>query len=98
MRYSYVQPGSSTPRRFRCQPDDTLSMHIAPVFVSTERSAPGYLQLSDDSPRELVTGAESEDEMGLFHGLYNGRRESNLEYRLNEYLRIGLEARVIHAS
>jgi len=124
IRYSRVPIGSSTPRRFRCQPDlaidaaiaaaasegsppdaaaqqairDTVSMRTAPVFVSTARSEPGYLQLSDDAPHELVTGAESEDEMGLFHGLYNGRRESNLNYRLSEYLRIGLESGVIHAS
>jgi hypothetical protein len=60
--------------------------------------AGGYLQLSDRGPTEIARGAEGGDEMGIFRGLYNGRRESNLEYRLEEYLRIGLEAGVIHAS
>jgi hypothetical protein len=36
--------------------------------------------------------------MGVFYGLFSGRRESNLTYRLNEYLRIGLEAGIIHAT
>ena len=34
----------------------------------------------------------------MFYGLFSGRRESNLRYRLNEYLRIGLEAGIIHAT
>jgi hypothetical protein len=36
--------------------------------------------------------------MGAFHGLYAPRRESNLRTRLDEYLRVGLEAGIIHAT
>ncbi|MGO9991353.1 MAG: hypothetical protein ACLPTF_02425 [Steroidobacteraceae bacterium] len=124
VRYSYVPPGSSTPRRFRCQPDfaidsaitaatqnggplssaaqqaiqDNESSRVTPVFVSRVPGAAGYLQLSDRGPAEIAAGAERADEMGVFLALYNGRRESNLNFRLTEYLRIGLEAGVIHAS
>ncbi|HEY0183335.1 MAG TPA: hypothetical protein VGC09_11060 [Rhodopila sp.] len=124
VRYSFVPPGSTTPRRFRCQPDlavdaattaatiggvipgateqqrirKDVTARVVPAFVSRAVAAPAYLQLSDFGPIEIATGAESGDEMGLFRGLYNGRRESNLRYRLNEYLRIGLEAGVVHAT
>jgi hypothetical protein len=124
VRYSYVPPGSRTPRRFRCQPDlaidaattaaarsgppmsaialqalsDEVSSRLVPMFVSRVPGAAGYLQLADSGAAELAGGAESGDEMGIFHGLYNRRRESNLNFRLSEYLRIGLEAGVIHAS
>jgi hypothetical protein len=125
LRYSYVPLGSTTPRRFRCQPDlaigtaitaattangtspdtatqqaitNSVAAQIAPLFVSRKPGTGGYLQLGDAGPAQLSGGAESGDEMGVFHGLYNGRRESNLAYRLGEYLRIGLEAGVLHAS
>jgi hypothetical protein len=124
VRYSFVPPGSTTPRRFRCQPDlaidaaitaatiggvipgateqqqirNDVAARVVPAFVSRAVAAPAYLQLADSGPAEIAAGAESGDEMGLFRGLYNGRRESNLRYRLNEYLRIGLEAGVVHAT
>jgi hypothetical protein len=77
---------------------DEVSSRITPAFVSRIVSAAAYLQLSDRGPTEIAAGAESGDEMGIFHGLYSGRREANLKVRLDEYLRIGLEAGVIHAS
>ncbi len=124
VRYSYVPVGSTTPRRFRCQPDlvidaaiaaaakgeavlssaaqqaiqDAAAAAVAPAFVSRTPGAAGYLQLADWGPAEIAAGAESGDEMGIFRALYNGRRQSNLNNRLSEYLRIGLEAGVIHAT
>jgi hypothetical protein len=77
---------------------DNAAAQVAPAFVSRAAGSPGYLQLADWGPAEIDGGAESGDEMGIFRGLYNGRRESNLKVRLSEYLRIGLEAGIIHAS
>ena len=71
---------------------------LAPAFTSRTPGRPGYLQLADATPDQVSQGAEDGDEMGVFYGLYSGRRESNLSYRLNEYLRIGLQAGVIHAT
>ena len=71
---------------------------LAPAFTSRIPGQPGYLQLADATPGQISSGAEDGDEMGVFYGLYSGRRESNLSYRLNEYLRIGLEAGIIHAT
>jgi hypothetical protein len=71
---------------------------LVPAFTSRIPGQPGYLQLADATPDQISSGAEDGDEMGVFYGLYSGRRESNLSYRLNEYLRIGLEAGIIHAT
>jgi hypothetical protein len=35
--------------------------------------------------------------MGVFHNLFTALRERNLGIRLSEYLRLGLEAGVLHA-
>ena len=71
---------------------------LVPVFTSRRKFDAGYAQLADSCPSEITNGAESEDEMGAFHALYTPRRQSNLEYRFDEYLRIGLDAGVIHAT
>ncbi len=71
---------------------------LVPAFTSRTPGQPGYLQLADATPDQIRAGAEDGDEMGVFYGLFSGRRESNLSYRLNECLRIGLQAGIIHAS
>src|SRR5262249_33595558 len=71
---------------------------LKPLFTDRARSKPGYLQLADPCPREIAAGAEGGGEMGIFNSLETSRREANLVYRLSEYLRIGLESGVIHAS
>lgn len=77
---------------------DSVQTWLVPAFTSRTAGQPGYLQLADAAPEQIRSGAEDGDEMGVFYGLYSGRRESNLAYRLNEYLRIGLEAGIIHAT
>ena len=71
---------------------------LLPAFTSRTPGQPGYLQLADAAPDQIRFGAAEEDEMGVFYGLFSARRESNLSYRLNEYLRIRLEAGIIHAT
>ncbi len=77
---------------------DSVQTWLAPAFTSRTPGQPGYLQLADAAPEQIRSGAEGGDEMGLFYGLFSARRESNLAYRLDEYLRIGLEAGIIHAT
>jgi hypothetical protein len=71
---------------------------LTPAFTSRTPGQPAYLQLADTAPEQIRFGAEHEDEMGVFNKLYSGRRESNLSYRINEYLRVGLLAGIIHAT
>ena len=44
MRFCYVPPGSVTPRRFRCVPDDGHP-DVLPHFTSLRYGDPGYGQL-----------------------------------------------------
>jgi Phage tail protein (Tail_P2_I) len=93
VRFSYLPPGSRTPRRYRCQPAaDAEAARIRPVFSSLRYGNPGYCQLSGRSALEVVQGAEDAAEMGVFHDLYQSQRQTNLKVRLNEYLRFGMEA------
>jgi hypothetical protein len=125
LRYSFVPlTGSTTPRRFRCQPDREIDVEIAaalrdnpgltlaqrgairatveawlvPAFTSRAPGRPGYLQLADATPDQIVRGAEHDNEMGIFYGLYSPARESNLAHRVAENLRIGLDVGIFHAT
>jgi hypothetical protein len=77
---------------------DSVQAWLVPAFTSQIAGQPDYLQLADAAPEQIRSGAEDGDEMGVFYRLFSGRRESNLAFRLNEYLRIGLEAGIIHAT
>jgi hypothetical protein len=71
---------------------------LQPAFTSRARGQAGYAQLADTAPDEIRFGAEDDDEMGVFFGLFGPRRERNLHIRLSEYLRIGLEYGIVHAT
>ncbi|MGH3991421.1 MAG: hypothetical protein ACRDSN_03045, partial [Pseudonocardiaceae bacterium] len=108
VRFSFVarDPATSTPRRYRCQPDLALAGvedpearaviegRVVPVFSSTEYGDPGYAQLGGRSPAELAKGAEDGSEQGAFMFLRGPQRRANLRAALDEYLRLGLEAGV----
>nr|WP_197510472.1 hypothetical protein [Tessaracoccus coleopterorum] len=102
VRYSYLAPGSRTPRRHHCQPDsavadaeDDLSRALAvervrPSFTSLRYGHPGYCQLADPVPEEIWRGADDEAELGAFHDLYQPQRAANLRARLDEFTPPGL--------
>ena len=91
-----ANPGLSTAQLAAIQ--TSVQAWLLPAFTSRTPGQPGYLQLADAAPDQIRFGAAEEDEMGVFYGLFSARRESNLSYRLNEYLRIRLEAGIIHAT
>ncbi|MDE3084306.1 MAG: hypothetical protein KGJ37_03675 [Verrucomicrobiota bacterium] len=104
VRFCYVLPKSSTPRRYRCQPDLALSeakhkaeealalARIVPMFTSDDFANPAYLQLARLCAAEIKTGAADGAEMGVWRFLRQPQRETNLRSGLDEYLRLGLEA------
>lgn len=109
VRFCFVPDGSITPRRHRCQPDLALSdakpgdvasivLSLVPSFVADSYGSPSYLQLSDFCPIEIRKGADDGAEMGAWHFLRQAQREANLLASLDEYLRLGLEAGLIHAT
>jgi hypothetical protein len=104
VRFCYVRPGSSTPRRFNCQPDlvvDELrrgsaspedlaaaERNVRPVFASRVYGS-RYCQLELTCPPEIRGGASDESEMGVYHDLFHPQREAVLRARLREYLPVG---------
>jgi hypothetical protein len=95
LRFSYVPPGSRTPRRYACVGDDVAHR---PQHTSLRYGDPGYAQLSRATHDALRTGADDESEMGATHELHQPQRETNLRLRLDEYLRFGLEAGFFYAT
>lgn len=97
VRFSWVPPGSRTPRRYHCQPEEG-DQETRPHFTSLRYGDPAYCQLRQSTPDKIRRGAHDESEMGVLHGLYQPQRETNLRVRLEEYLRFGLEAGLIYGS
>jgi hypothetical protein len=92
IRYSYLPGDSKTPRRFRCQ-DGGLD------FVQVRYGTPDYCRLKDTRadqtpPHPVLEGAEYGGEMGVYYHLFDPVRLDVLERRLEEYLPLGVEARV----
>jgi hypothetical protein len=110
VRFSVLGGGSQTPRRYRCQPDLALDppvgpvdpvavrARVRPVFTSTRFGNPHFGHLADRCAVELTEGSSTQSDMGAFASLYRSQREANVRVALDEYLRLGLVAGLIHAS
>lgn len=95
IRFSFVPPGARTPRSFHCVGSAPADR---PLHTSLRYGDPGYMQLRRSTVDSIRMGASDQSEMGVTHELYAPQRESNLEIRLDEYLRFGLEAGVFYAT
>ncbi|MEV5674948.1 hypothetical protein [Streptomyces sp. NPDC052179] len=98
LRFSYVPPGSRTPRRHRCQPDlvgAERAQEVRPLFTSERYGTPAYGRLVDGGPWQIRRGADDGSEMGVFHNLYEPQREDSLRARLAEYTPAGTDAGII---
>ncbi|HEY5114678.1 MAG TPA: phage tail protein [Nakamurella sp.] len=99
VRFSYLAPGSRTPRRYHCLPADPAAADgVAPRFTSVRPTDPGFGQLAPGCPPEITRGADDEGEMGAYHFLQQSLRLANLTSQLGAYLRFGLEAGVFFAT
>ncbi len=99
VRFSWLPFGSIVPARYRCQPDsETMAGEVAPHFASLLYGTPNYCQLASSTPESILRGADDENEMGVYHQLFAAQRETNLNIRLSEYLRVGLRAGIFYES
>ena len=96
-RFSYLPPGSITPRPFRCVPDKAHPQAL-PHFTSMRYGDPGYGQLRRNTDKAICEGADDGGEMGVLHALFHPQRETNLRLRLDEYLRFGLHAGIFYTT
>jgi len=99
VRFSFIPAGSRVPRRYYCQPrKDSDESRVRPIHSSLRYADARYCQLGPHCPDEIRRGADDESEMGVFHDLHHPRRESYLRFRLDDYLRFGLEAGIFYAT
>jgi hypothetical protein len=75
-----------------------VQARLAPSFKSMRYGRPAYMQLGRQAPLQLTAGADDESEMGAYHSLYMPQRSTNLDVRLDEYLRFGLAAGVFYET
>ena len=98
MRFSFAPLESEVPARYRCQPTSGAGLVNVPHFVSLRYGVPQYGRLAHSTPDPVRRGAEDESEMGAFRRRYEPRRHADLLTRLDEYLRVGLEAGIFYES
>ena len=98
VRFSYLPLSSRVPRRYNCQPLTSALTAPAPAFTTLRYGQPAYAQLRISTPDAIRRGADDEGEMGAFHMVQESRRESNLAIRLDEYLRVGLDAGILYET
>jgi hypothetical protein len=103
LRFCYVPPQSRTPRRFACQPGDTLQASdgrqpVTPHFESQRYGTPTYLRLTECTSPLIRCGAHDESEMGVYHDLFEPQRLAMLSDRLAEFVPASCDAAVIFAS
>jgi hypothetical protein len=99
VRFSWLPYASIVPSRHRCEPSSSQAARsITPRFCSLRYGTPAYAQLTTGTPQQILRGADDESEMGVFHQLYGAQRETNLQIRLAEYLRVGLRAGIFYES
>jgi hypothetical protein len=109
VRFSWLAPGSSAPRRFRCQPDLALAAphdesatmlraRLAPSFTSERFGDPAYGQLAATCAVEITAGASTGGEMGAFRDLQQPQRISNVRTAFDEYLPWGLESGLLFTT
>ncbi len=67
-------------------------------FVSRRFGDPGYGQLSDTAPEEIVRGAENHSEIGAFSSLLNPIKLDDLKAKVNEFMPFGLIAQFINET
>jgi len=67
-------------------------------FTSRRFGDPGYAQLSDTAPAEVVRGAENRSEMGVFSGLLGPIKLDDLKAKVTEFMPFGLIAQFINES
>ena len=85
-RFSAAPAGGRLPRPYRSQVLDGAR----PIFRSRRFGDPGYAQLSEAAPPDLLSGAENGSEIGAFWSLRNPVRADSLRAKVDEFLPFGL--------
>jgi P2-related tail formation protein len=91
VRFSYVGPGSRTPRRHRCVPLEDDEASVVPAYVSTDPASPAYLALAASCSPLIAAGGDGDAEMGVHHHIRRPLRIRAAQRQLEPYLPVGIE-------
>jgi hypothetical protein len=103
LRFSAYSQGSVVPRQYEC----VQISPGAPLFTSRAFGQPGYAQLLDSVDNTIISGAvgatisqgaQNGSEMGAFAGQANPIKERSLLVKYQEYMPLGLNPVIIHAT
>lgn len=92
VRYSFVPHYSKVPSRYH-----TVNDEATLAFNSTIFGHPQYMQLHEQTAKEIKEGAENGSEMGVFCHLHDTQKKANLKTRIEEYLPLDLKAKIFDA-
>ncbi len=106
IRYSYVAPGSQTPRRYECQPDLALranpqidnavvEQQLRPVFESLDPADPWFARLKATTHRGILEGGEHGVEMGFLAGLFEPHKRRFANSSMADFTRAGMDAGLV---
>lgn len=85
-RFSAALEGSRVPHPY----ESYFIKDTNHFFTSRIFGQPGYAQLSETAPAELITGAENGSEIGAFSSLLNPIRLEGLRAKVEEFMPFGL--------
>ena len=103
LRYSYVTPGSHTPRRYECQPDNAIranpdidrvavEQQLRPVFETLDPGHPAFVRLRNTTHPGILEGGEHGVEMGFFASLLNPQKTRFARQNIADFTRAGMDA------
>lgn len=90
VRFSYVAPGSRTPRRYRSVPAAEGESGPAPVYAATDAGSPAYLALAPTCPAAIRGCGEDGAEPGAYNHLHGSPRAHAARRQLDQYLPVGI--------
>lgn len=95
-RFSYLAPGSRTPRRFRCVPHPDAAGADWPSFLAggpgaTSLGSPFYPSLAPAAPGSVRRGGEDGAEMGVHHHLRRPLRADAARRLVEPYVPAGMQ-------
>jgi hypothetical protein len=103
LRFTAYAQGSVVPRQYEC----VQISPGAPLFTSRAFGQPGYAQLLDSVDNAIISGAvaatisqgaQNGSEMGAFANQANPIKERSLLVKYQEYMPLGLNPVIIHAT
>jgi len=106
IRYSRYEEGSIFKKRLSKNKNEKYdfkfkcisSFVYKPIFISTDFLNSNYLHLDPSTPKEILERAENDLEMGVFNENAHPQIMKNLKMRINEFVPVGIESKIIEVD